>query len=96
MALREVWKYADVKSVTLVDLDPAMTDLAAEHPVLVDINEASLKDPRLNIVNQDAGAFLQADSHLYGVVIIDLPDPDSIDLMHLYSTNFYRLVGRHL
>jgi len=96
LALREVWKYADVKAVTLVDLDPAMTDLAAEHPVLVDINEASLKDPRLNIVNQDAGAFLQADSHLYGVVIIDLPDPDTIDLMHLYSTNFYRLVGRHL
>jgi spermidine synthase len=30
------------------------------------------------------------------VIIIDLPDPDTIDLMHLYSLSFYRLVARHL
>jgi spermidine synthase len=96
LALREVWKHSDVESVTLVDLDPEMTDLAANHPVLVDINAASFKDKRLRVVNQDAGAFLQANSKLYGVIIVDLPDPDTIDLMHLYSLSFYHLVARHL
>lgn len=96
LALREVWKYPNVKSVTLVDLDKVMTDLAAKHPVLVDINEASMSDRRLRVVNQDANAFLKKDGQLYGVIIIDLPDPDTIDLMHLYSVGFYRLVARHL
>ena len=96
LALREVLKYSDVKSITMVDLDPAMTDLAAKHPALVNINNASMNDPRLKVVNQDAGAFLKEDDHYYGAVIIDLPDPDTIELMHLYSVNFYRLVARHL
>jgi spermidine synthase len=96
LALREVWKYPDVKSVTLVDLDKVMTDLASKHPVLVDINEASMNNGRLRVVNRDAGAFLKEDGQLYGVIIIDLPDPDTIDLMHLYSVGFYRLVARHL
>ena len=96
LALREVWKYADVKSVTLVDLDKVMTDLAAEHPVLVDINNASMSDQRLRVANQDAGAFLKDNAGFYGVIIIDLPDPDSIDLMHLYSVGFYKSVARHL
>ena len=44
----------------------------------------------------DAYTFLKEDSDLYGVIIIDLPDPDTIDLMHLYSLGFYRLASRHL
>ena len=96
MALREVVKYRDVRSITLVDIDQAMTDLAAQHPVLFEINKASMIDPRLNVVNRDAAAFLREDTGLYGVIIIDLPDPDSIDLMHLYSVDFYRLAARRL
>jgi spermidine synthase len=96
LVLREVWKYADVKSVTLVDLDPEMTDLAAKHPVLVSINQGAMKDGRLKVINQDAGAFLKNDIGFYSVIIIDLPDPDTIDLMHLYSRYFYRMVNRHL
>lgn len=96
LALREVWKYPDVKKVTLVDLDKVMTDLSAQHLVLLGINEGSMSDKRLTVVNRDAGAFLKEDAHLYGVIIIDLPDPDSIDLMHLYSVSFYRLALRHL
>lgn len=96
LALREVLKYSDVKAVTLVDMDQTMTDLAAQHPALVDINKASMNDPRIKVVNQDASTFLKEDDHYYGAVIIDLPDPDSIDLMHLYCVNFYRLAAKHL
>lgn len=96
LALREIWKYPSVQSVTLVDLDPVMTQLAASHPVLVEINQGSMRDPRLTVVNRDAAAFLREDGHLYGVVIIDLPDPDTIDLMHVYAESFYRLVAQHI
>ena len=55
-----------------------------------------MNDSRLKVINRDAGAFLKEDNHYYGAIIIDLPDPDSIDLMHIYCVNFYRLAARHL
>lgn len=96
MALREILKYKDVESVTLVDLDPAMTDLAATHRVLTDLNQGSMNDPRLTIINQDANKFLRESSDFYGFIVVDLPDPDSVDLMHVYSLGFYELARKRL
>ncbi|MEN8258008.1 MAG: polyamine aminopropyltransferase [Thermodesulfobacteriota bacterium] len=96
LALREIWKHQDVKKVTMVDLDPAVTRLAREYKPLVALNQNSMNDQRLKVVHQDAARFLRETNELFDVIIIDLPDPDSIDLMHLYSRNFYQLVGRHL
>lgn len=96
LALREVLKHNKVKNITLVDMDPVMTDLAKKHTVLLAVNQGAMINPKVNIINEDAAKFIKADSHLYGVIIIDLPDPDSIDLMHVYSENFYRVLGRHL
>ncbi len=54
LALREVLKYPDVQSVSLVDLDPMMTELAATDPNLIRLNGGSMQDPRL-IRKQAAG-----------------------------------------
>jgi len=96
LALREVLKHRDVASVTLVDMDPVMTGIAETHTQLVEINQGSMKNAKVKIVNQDASVFLKNDSKLYSTVIIDLPDPDSIDLMHVYSEGFYRMIKKHL
>ncbi len=96
LALREVLKYGEVKSVTLVDIDPEMTRLAKQHPVLTSINQGAMNDNRVKVVNRDARAFLHNNTEFYGVIIIDLPDPDDVDLMHLYSRGFYALASRHL
>ncbi len=50
-ALREILKYDAVKQVLLVDLDPAMTQLAKTHPVLKKINNDSFKDARLTTLS---------------------------------------------
>lgn len=96
LAVREVLKHRNVKSVTLIDLDPVMTDLSATHPVLLEINRGSFRDERVKIYNQDASVFLDGCLELFGVIIIDLPDPDTIDLMHVYSQSFYRKLKKHL
>ncbi|MEW6264306.1 MAG: polyamine aminopropyltransferase [Thermodesulfobacteriota bacterium] len=96
LALREVFKYPEVRAVTLVDIDKAMTDLASHYPILVTINQGSMRDQRLKIVNRDAGVFIKEDNGYYGVIIVDLPDPDTVDLLHLYSESFYRLAQKHL
>ncbi len=96
LALREALKYTEVHRVVLVDLDPEMTNLASSHPVLVRLNRDSLQDPRVQVVNQDAFSFLQETRLLFDAIIIDLPDPNSVDLARLYSLNFYRLCHKHL
>ena len=54
MAVREVLKHPEVKEITLVDLDPFMTKLASEHPVLSQLNEFSLTDKRVQLQPSDA------------------------------------------
>ena len=73
-----------------------MTGLAKTHPVLLDINRGSFNDSRVKIVNLDAARFLRNNDKMYDVIIADLPDPDSLDLMHVYSESFYKLFQRHL
>ncbi|HSX62189.1 MAG TPA: polyamine aminopropyltransferase [Tahibacter sp.] len=96
LALREVLKHASVREVTVVDLDPAVTTLFAQHPELVALNRGALADARVRIVNADAGRWLETDPRRFDAIFIDLPDPTNFALGKLYSVPFYRLLARHL
>lgn len=96
MAAREVLKHASVTHIDLVDLDPAVTELFRENDALAALNESSLRDPRVAVINTDASKFLEQSSDRYDVIIIDLPDPNSLALGKLYTKSFYRLVAKHL
>ena len=96
LAAREVLKYPDVKQVTLVDLDPQMTGLFKSEPELTKLNQNSLNDARVRVVNTDAFKFLEEDTGFYGVILADLPDPRNENLQKLYTVEFYRLASRRL
>jgi spermidine synthase len=134
LGLREILKYPNVESVTLVDLDPAMTRFAATHPVMTALNHRSFADARVsvvgsagvaagprylvtgeelhpharhvqpdgvavaevNVINIDADRFLGEVQEVYDVVIVDFPDPRSIELCKLYSKEFYLKLRRVL
>lgn len=96
MAAREVLRYPDVGRVTLVDLDPRVTELFRDHPKLAPLNGGALSDPRVTIVNQDAWRFVESVSAQFDVAIIDLPDPRSIALSKLYSRQFYGLLAERM
>ena len=96
LAVREILRYPEVRQVTLVDIDPGMTELALHNPVFVALNRDSLHDPRVSVVNDDAMAWLREGSSLHDIVIIDFPDPNNYTLGKLYTTSFYRLVLKRL
>lgn len=96
LALREILRYSSIESVTLVDLDPAMTRLFSTSAPLVALNQGSLKNPRVHIINEDAGKWLETSEQMFDAIIIDLPDPNSYGLGKLYSEPVYRLVRQHL
>jgi spermidine synthase len=138
LAVREILKYPTVKTVTLVDLDPGMIELARTDPVLMRLNAGALTDARVlsiaapvqeigvrmlevaeqtvspsdrrtrrhvrttdrepyaqvTVITMDADLFVRKvdKGKPYDVIISDLPDPNSIELVKLYSREFYRAV----
>jgi spermidine synthase len=96
LAAREILKYPDVKTITVVDLDPRMTDLALNHPILLAANDSSFHDPRVNIINKDGYKYMAALDKFFDVIIVDLPDPRDIELSRLYSLEFYKFCYKHL
>ncbi len=93
---REVLRYDSVQEVTLVDLDPAVTDLARENRLLTDLNEHALDDPRVTVVNADAFRWVEDTPQTFDVVLVDLVDPSTERVAKLYSQEFYGMVAAHL
>ncbi len=54
LALREVLKYPDVESVTLCDIDPVMTTLARDNPYFQQLNNNSLRDGKVVVMQNHA------------------------------------------
>src|SRR5690606_4294966 len=96
LAAREVLRYEDVRAVTVVELDPAVTRLARTDPALSELNDHAFRDPRLTVVDADAFPWLRSDRGRYDVVISDLPDPGITASTKLYSAEFYGLVAEAL
>jgi spermidine synthase len=150
LAVRELLKYKDVTSITLVDLDPEMIKLASTNPIMRKLNGNSFGDARVHstvspgvndtgaktdvrvdtgetaqvecddapdegdtvtgcysrpvtekvasvdVYTIDADRFVSAPRELFDVVIVDLPDPNSIELAKLYSKEFYEKIRRSM
>lgn len=96
LAVREILKYPQVESVTLVDLDPAMTTLFAKAPALTALNGGSLSAPRVRVINTDALQWLEKNDEFFDFVVVDFPDPANFALGKLYTAAFYRLLEKHL
>ncbi len=93
---RDLLQYEGVKTITLVDLDQRMIDLGTNHPELTFLNANSMSHPKVTTVIEDAYQFVESKSDEFDLIIVDLPDPNSVDLNKLYSKEFYNLCRRAL
>ncbi len=96
LALREILKYADVREITLVDLDAEITQLFSTQDLLVRLNGGALRSPKVKVVNQDAFVWLKAQTEPFDFIVADFPDPSNFSVGKLYTTAFYREVRRVL
>ena len=96
MAVREILKYPSVESVTLVELDPAMTKIFSENPRLAQLNGQALQNPKVKIINTDAFGWLQQTTDVFDVIVVDFPDPTNFSIGKLYTNSFYALLDRRL
>ena len=50
----------------------------------------------MHVINADAFPWLDSNEDIFDFIVVDFPDPTSYALGKLYTTAFYRLMGRHL
>ena len=94
MAAREALKYPQVKDITLVDLDPLLTSMFKDQEYFAGLNDRSLSNKKVNIINKDAFVWLRKCDKKYDIVIVDFPDPNNFSLGKLYTDTFYKAMKR--
>lgn len=95
LIVRELVKYPEVESITVVELDPQVIALAKTLPLLA-LNENAFANPRVHVEVADGFAWLQRSDRKFDGIFIDLPHPSSLDVSRLYTVEFYRFVHRAL
>ena len=96
LAVREILKYPQIESVTLIDLDPAMTRLFRDVPLLRRFNHDAFHSPKVKVLNADAFAWLDQHQDMFDFIVVDFPDPTNYAVGKLYTNTFYRLLEHHL
>ncbi|HDD72667.1 MAG TPA: hypothetical protein ENG00_01085 [Candidatus Aenigmarchaeota archaeon] len=78
----EILKY-NPERIDYVELDPGIIRIGRKYTEV-------LEDERINIITQDGRFFVKNTPERYDVVIIDLPDPETIQINRFYSLEFFR------
>lgn len=96
MAVREILRYPQIESITLVDLDPAMTRLFSTQELLTRLNSSSLLSPKVHVINGDAFRWLRENHVSFDFIVSDFPDPSNFSIGKLYTTAFFHCVHEAL
>ncbi|GAB3259661.1 spermidine synthase [Chitinimonas naiadis] len=96
LAVREILKYPQVGSITLVELDPAMPALFKTHPALRELNGDAFASPKVKIINTDAFRWLESQQDAFDFIVVDFPDPTNYAVGKLYTNTFYRFLEKAL
>lgn len=86
---KEILKYG-IDEITCVELDPRILDVGRG------FLGGNLDDPRIRLVSNDGRLFIKTTDGKYDVVIIDAPEPATLQANRFYTDSFYREVKRIL
>ncbi len=86
-SLAEILRHPDIRRLDYVELDPKIIQLSRIYlpPELVSAQD----DPRVFIHNLDGRRFLKMTSQTYDVIIVNLPDPETMMINRFYTREFF-------
>lgn len=97
LAARNLFEFPSVQKVTMVEIDPVMTNVCRQHPLMQALNKKSFDSPKMDLRIMDARKFIaQKPKEKYDLAIIDFTDPLDTSMADLYSAPFYQAVSDHL
>jgi spermidine synthase len=89
----ELLKYPTMRSVTLVEIDLAVIDIARKY--FASVHRGALADPRLTLKVEDGQAFVRNATETWDLIVLDLTDPGGPS-EPLYGAEFYRACAMRL
>ncbi|MDA1218237.1 MAG: polyamine aminopropyltransferase [Chloroflexi bacterium] len=93
--LREVLSHKSVERVVMLDLDQEVVDLCRRY--LPQHHQGSFDDPRVELLHQDARAYLENCPQQFDVMVMDLVDPlEGGTAYLLYTDQYYRIAKSKL
>ena len=94
--LKEILKYEDIASITLIDLDKEIIRLAKEHPALSTKNNNAFNDKRVEVIIADAYNFMRNCTRKFDAIYTDFPIATDYNLNKLYTYEFYHFLNKAL
>jgi spermidine synthase len=91
-SIEEAVKFPSLKRILMVEIDKGVVDFCRKHYPEI---RRCLKDRRVDIVYEDARAYLEREPEKFDVLIVDLTEPHGPSKM-LYTREFYRLCAGRL
>ncbi|MDJ0820170.1 MAG: fused MFS/spermidine synthase [Desulfobacterales bacterium] len=91
--LKEILKHP-VLGVNYAELDPLIIRTAQQHAPA--FTAANLNDPRVNIHYVDGRYLIRTGNDRYDVILINLPDPSTLEINRFYTLEFYRMSKQRL
>jgi len=88
-AAKEILKYK-VPRVDYVELDPAILKFGREYL------PQNLADDRIRVFNTDGRSFVRRTGEKYDVVIVDVPEPSTVQLNRFFTAEFFAEVKHAL
>jgi spermidine synthase len=89
----ELLKYASMQSVTLVEIDLAVVDVARKY--LQSVHKGSLDDARVQLKIEDGFAYVRNSAEMFDLIVLDLTDPGGPSTS-LYTPDFYAACAARL
>jgi thermospermine synthase len=91
---REVLRHKSVEKCVMVDIDGVVVDFCKTH---LEENKEAFADPRLQLVIDDAKAWIEKSDMNFDVIIMDLDDPlEGGPCYQLYTAEFYTMLKSKL
>jgi spermidine synthase len=85
---REVLKYG-VERLDYAEMNPWIIQIGR------DFTDA-LDDPRIHVVSDDGRRYVRTTTHRYDVVLLNLPDPETVQLNRFYTVEFFQALKKVL
>lgn len=96
LLIRELLKYDGVRSITHVDLDRTLVELARTHPAFTAMNRGALDDPRVQTQYGDAYQYIRKSTETFDAIYMDFPYVKDYEVAKLLSREFYHFVRGRL
>lgn len=96
LVARNLFEFPSIQKVTMIEIDPVITEVSRTHPILSSLNKKSFDDPRMDLRIMDARKFAaQKPKERYDLILVDFTDPLDNSMADLYSAPFYKAVYDH-